>query len=70
MKVGLITKPSSKGQIVIPKEFREKLSIDEHSLLNLIVRSNSLWIYPVEGIVPKLKTEDSYHKILAQTQGA
>lgn len=70
MKVGSIIKPSPKGQIVIPKEFREELSIDEHSLLHLIIRGNSLWIYPVEGVVPKVKTEDSYHKILAQTQGA
>lgn len=47
MKVGFITEPNNKGQIVIPKEMRTALGIKPGTLLNLVARGSGLYIYPV-----------------------
>lgn len=73
MKVGIIAKTNQKGQIVIPKKFREALGINKDSLLNLIVRGNGIYIYPVDEVISfietKTKTENVYLKILEKTKG-
>ena len=50
MKIGIITKPNSKGQIVIPKKIREELDIDKNTHLNIVVRDRGLYVYPIDGI--------------------
>lgn len=70
MKVGIITTPNQKGQIVIPKEFREQLGIENGVALNLILRGNCLYLYPVDEVITKVETESSYFEILKRTQGA
>lgn len=69
MKVGVITKPNQKGQIVIPKKMREVLGINDNVALNLILRGNGIYIYPVEEVVAKGERESSYLEILQKTQG-
>jgi len=72
MKIGIISKPNQKGQIVIPKSIREKLSIDENTPLNIVVKDNGFFVYPVD-IQPKLKTKiekEIYLKILRKNQGS
>lgn len=70
MKVGTIAKTNRKGQIVIPKEMRKALGIDPYMFLNLILRENGIYIYPVEEVIVKTERESSYLKILQKTQGA
>ena len=70
MKVGIITKPNQKGQIVIPKKMREALGIDVNVFLNLILRGNGIYIYPVEEVITKVEKENSYFEILQKTQGS
>lgn len=70
MKVGVITKTNQKGQIVIPKKFREELGIDNHMALNLIIQGRSLYIFPVEEVVTKTDREISYLDLLKKTQGS
>lgn len=70
MKIGTIAKSNQKGQIVIPKEMRKALGIDANISLNLILRGNGIYIYPVEEVITKTEGESSYLKILQKTQGA
>lgn len=70
MKVGIITKPNKKGQIVIPKKMREALGIDANVSLNVILRGEGIYIYPVKEVITKGEGESSYIKILQKTQGA
>jgi len=70
MKVGYIVEPNSKGQIVIPKEVRDKIGIDKNMLLNLIIRGNGIYLVPIKHVISDLNEEDYYIKILEKTQGA
>ena len=49
-----ITKVSSKGQIVIPSEIREKMNLEEGNLLIMSDSGNSIWIKKLE--LPKIKS--------------
>lgn len=42
-----IVPPLSRGQITIPVEFRQKLGVDDNTLLNLTLKGNRLEITPV-----------------------
>lgn len=70
MKVGTITEPNAKGQIVIPKKIRDALNITPGKPLNLILRGGGIYVYPFEEVLSSLETEGSYLKILQKTQGA
>lgn len=69
MNVGIIAKPNQKGQIVIPKEYREALGIDVGVLLNLIMRGGGIYIYPISEVVGATELEGSYLKVLEKTKG-
>lgn len=62
-----ITKTNSKGEIKIPTKFRNLLGFDNEISIKMIIRDNGLFIYP---IIPKIKKEDSYIKILEKTKGS
>ena len=70
MKVGTITKPNQKGQIVIPKKLREALDIDKDVPLNLVLRGRGIYMFPVDEVFTRTETENSYLEILNKTQGA
>jgi AbrB family looped-hinge helix DNA binding protein len=70
MNIGTITKPNQKGQIVIPKEYREELGIDSNRFLNLVLRGRGIYIYPVVDVVIDSGNQSSYLKILERTQGS
>lgn len=70
MKVGIITKPNEKGQIVIPKEVRAQLGINANIPLNVVVRGQSICLYPISELVSIAEVEPSYLKILERTKGA
>lgn len=70
MKLGIITKPNEKGQIVIPKEMRKELGINSSALLHLFVRGGGLFIQPISDVVPKTGSVDNYSKVLVRTRGA
>ena len=69
MKIGIITQPNEKGQIVIPKNIRDNIGIDSRTILNMVVMGNSLHIYPVNRVVTFSETENTYEKVLLRTQG-
>ncbi len=70
MKVGVLTRPNKKGQIVIPKSMRDSLGIDEHVMLNLMLSSGGIYLYPVEQVVTRFEGEGSYLKVLEKTKGS
>lgn len=70
MKVGIITTPNVKGQIVIPKVIREALKIGPNTPVNLQLRGDGIYIHPIREIITDVESENSYGKILALTQGA
>ncbi|MBU4070064.1 MAG: AbrB/MazE/SpoVT family DNA-binding domain-containing protein [Nanoarchaeota archaeon] len=49
-----ITKISSKGQVVIPREIRERLKVKEGNLFLVIDQDNSICLKKIE--IPKIKT--------------
>lgn len=70
MKVGIITKPNQKGQIVIPKEYRDALGINEKVPLNIILRDQALFIYPVIDVTTATeRREQDFLEILKKTKG-
>lgn len=69
MKVGIIATPNEKGQIVIPQEVRKALGITAGVALNITVRGNAIHVYPVEEVISRGESEQSYVKLLEKTQG-
>lgn len=69
MKIGVITKPNSKGQVVIPKEMRDILGIDASINLNFILAGSGIYIYPVKEVLTKSEEESSYLNLLKKTKG-
>lgn len=70
MNIGVITTPNAKGQVVIPKKFRDKLGISENTTLNIVLDSDSVHIYPVSSVVKTIEANKALLKILEQTQGS
>ena len=70
MKVGKVTKATGKGQIVIPKEYRDILHVSEGTPLHISLKGQGIYIQPVKEIIHQEERDDSYLKILEKTQGA
>jgi len=69
MKVVNVTTTNQKGQLVIPKEMRDKLGIDSSVPLNLVLRDNGIYIAPIEAVITKAEKEETYLDLLAKTKG-
>lgn len=72
MNVGIIVTPMTRGQITIPKEYREKLGITAGTPLNVTLEEDKLVVRPLEKMMadkspfvikPKY-TKGEYLKIL------
>ena len=56
---------SKKGQVVLPKEVREELSIVSGSKLFLVQRKGEVTLKKVESLIGKEKDEDKLFTVLA-----
>ncbi len=70
MNIGNIVEPNNKGQIVIPKQVRDKLGITPQTPLNLVVRGKGIYLYPIDEVLIRMEGESSYLRLLEQTQGS
>lgn len=70
MNLGIIAKPNSKGQIVIPKKFREKLGINEDVFLNVSLRDNGVYLTPISESLASRDARAVFLEVLRRTAGA
>lgn len=70
MKIGKLTSTNSKGQLVIPQEYRESLGIDNNMTLNIVLQKNGIFIQPIEKVIPKITGENMYSQLLEKTMGS
>ncbi len=70
MKILSIASINVKGQVVIPKEIRLKLKIDETVPLSFEVYGSSIIIKPIKDIITSESKKLSFLEILKQTQGS
>lgn len=61
-------KPFSKGQITLPKDYREYLGINDTSWLKLFLFDNKIIVQPVKEEKPKISLKD-YLKMLPKIKG-
>lgn len=70
MKIGKLTHTNTKGQLVIPQEYRELLGISSEVTLNIILQKTGLFIQPIKKVIPEVEGENMYKKTLEKTAGA
>jgi AbrB family looped-hinge helix DNA binding protein len=70
MNLGVISKTNSKGQIVLPKKFRDELGISDTVYLNLAIRGSGIYIHPIKRIVSEEEENKSFLDILNITRGS
>ncbi len=66
----MITKPNMKGQIVIPKEIRDTLKIDQNSCLNITLAGSGIYVQPVDEVYTKTETKSAFLAMLEKTKGS
>ena len=64
MKVGILSQPNEKGQVVIPKAIRDALAIDEDVSLNITLRGRGIYMYPIKEVVGQIDEESSYFETI------
>ena len=69
MKSTTVSYTNQKGQIVIPKAYRDELSITERSPLLFTLIGTNIILTPVKGVITKQDSEDTYLDILKKTRG-
>jgi len=70
MNLTTVTKPNSKGQIVIPKRFRQELNLDENVFVNLILKPEGVLITPLNKPTISSDSKIIFQEILKSTSGA
>ncbi len=70
MRIGKLIKTNSKGQFVIPQEYREMLGITPNVSINIVPKYNGLFLEPVSDFIPIIKSDDMYENILKSTKGS
>lgn len=65
-----MTKTNVKGQVVIPKEYRQLLGIKKGVALNIIATGSGIFIQPVRAVTGAFERADSYLDLLRKTKGA
>lgn len=70
MNYGVISQTNSKGQLVIPKNYRDALGINPSVPLQIILKADGLYVRPIEQLVTKYAGSDLYLELLDNTAGA
>lgn len=70
MQPGYITQPNSKGQVVIPKELRDRFGISDRSSINIIPYEHGLYLHPIHSVFSQGPAAAAYQKMLVKTKGS
>ncbi len=62
-----VTKVSNKGQVVIPKEIRDKLNFTEGSRLIVVATEDAVILQRIEAVAGKVKIREILDRIKAVT---
>ena len=63
-----VTKVSDKGQVVIPKEIRDKLNFAEGSKLIVIATEDAVILQRIESVAGKVRIREILERIKAVTE--
>jgi AbrB family looped-hinge helix DNA binding protein len=58
-----VTKVSDKGQVVIPKEIRDKFNFTEGSRLVVVATSNAVVLQRIDSLVGSAKTKELLERV-------
>lgn len=70
MKITTISQTNAKGQVVIPKAVRESLGITPQTPLNIVLRGEGIYLYPIREVLTSERGTIPYLEILKKTQGS
>ncbi|PJE62773.1 hypothetical protein COU88_03270 [Candidatus Roizmanbacteria bacterium CG10_big_fil_rev_8_21_14_0_10_39_6] len=70
MKMQSFGTTNKKGQLVIPKKFREELGIHEDILLHITIRGGGVYIVPVDESLSGTDSRGIALKVLKKTAGS
>lgn len=70
MKSTIIAYTNPKGQVVIPKKYRDALKINEDVPLAFTMAGKAIFISPVKSVLTEVETDNSYLSVLERTKGA
>lgn len=70
MQPGYITQPNAKGQVVIPKELRDRLGITDQSSINIVPYEHGLYLHQIHSVFSHGPAEAAYRKMLLKTKGS
>lgn len=70
MNLGVITQTNNKGQLVIPKSYRDALGINPGIPLQILLKSDGLYVRMVENIITKNTGSDLYLQLLDNSVGS
>jgi AbrB family looped-hinge helix DNA binding protein len=63
-----ITKVSDKGQVVIPKEIRDRLKFTEGSKLIVVATENAVVLQRIETVAGRIRMKDILERIKSVTE--
>jgi antitoxin PrlF len=63
-----VTKVSDKGQVVIPKEIRDKLNFTEGSKLIVVAMDDAVVLQRIETIAGKIRVRDLMERVKSLTE--
>lgn len=69
MNITTIAISNAKGQIVIPKKFRDYLRIKKGGAVNLTLREKYFMVEPILGVVTDTNQSQLFDEILRKTKG-
>lgn len=70
MNSNTLARPNSKGQVVIPKKYRDELGIVEGALLNIAMSGRGVYISPIEEGVLSSDSRKLHIEVLKKTAGS
>lgn len=65
----MVAKVNTKGQMVLPNDYRKKLGIKANSQVEVRLNNNYISISPIKGVISAVSEEDTYASILKDSQG-
>ena len=70
MNLGVITQTNEKGQLVVPKSYRDALGINPSIPLQILLKSDGFYVRMIENIITKNTGSDLYLQLLDNTAGS